>query len=404
MASQFNDTFVKSVFNDKQYSDVVLIFNGESYSLMTPFIKHYAPFLHAEFEKAPQPSLVDPSIDPALVPLITQLTALCTPKKILTISEPFVSKEVVQALLEHMYGKPFDATPANHLEVYVLSTRFGMEKFITQSKDLFKKAININTILDLTMKALDEKAPTIQLYLENLVENICFLPREKVLQATSKMSLEVIKELVKSDKLTCEEDFVLEIIENWGKTNDVSATKELMVNVKLEALSGVTVVTKLKNVQVDSQAYIKTLESIVLTMTPNVKLRYGTHSPVVLGKRKEKYPGYRLITLKEAVTEKFSKIFKTEYSKLNAIKSLDTFKPTVVCCQEVGLSLVERKYFIDGCRKDAFKNESFSFKINGDKPITDFPTYATNNFEGHEDGEANKFNAGLFVLDTLKFE
>ena len=404
MAS-FNDTLIKSFYNSPAHSDLILIINGERYNLLSSIVQHHAPLLKTEFEKAPVPALPDPTIDPIISQIFTQLSTMygSSPKKTLTILEPLATKEIVSALLESMYGKPFDVNATNYLEVYPLVSRFGMEKYITECSELLKNSITTENVLESILKIQDEKSSShLKLYLENLAITIFVIPPEKILEFTSKMNVEVMQELLKSDKLSCTEDFVLDIVENWGKTHDVADTKKLMNCVQMEKLMGTTLVTKIKsNPLVDPMEYQKVLESTVISTSTNANIR--TPGMIfALGNPKSTYPGFHLATEKEVLSDKFNELFKMEYTKNKGICCLDSIEAhIIVICDGRGLTLINTSWLIHLKRKVVTKNEHVQI-LTSNTPIDSHEKYGTSRLQcGWTPGFDT--DIGLFVGNIHRF-
>jgi|SRR5579872_84988 len=324
------DFLSKSLYNNPNHADLVLIFNDVKYHLLSVVVQQYAPLLYAEFEKVQTPSIAtstDPTIDQMMASL-TSLISRLPQRKTLTITDQTISQELVNAILETMYGKSMEITIATLSSVYTLSTKFGIEYLKKSCLEVFQKSVNVATLIEDYQKAIVEKSPLESVYKEILVGNLMRVPKDKLLSFTNQLSLKDITELITNPNLGCTEDWVWELIENR------SDKSELVSYVQLEKLSTPTLL-KVKS-YVPLETYTVVLEKHLAQLSTLIGSSFRTGiSMIALGKLNGKYPGYRLLTKKDFDTHlnKIMDVFKNDYTS-NGIYCLDDLTPGVVCCAE----------------------------------------------------------------------
>jgi len=350
MATEFPSnlsTTIQSLYNDPGCSDIVVVFNSESYHLMSKFVKIAAPGLYDEIDKI---TVTEPSV-PIFSPEMTADVALTkfteiltkkTQKKTLTISEPSVSKDVVGAVFESMYGKPLEVSTVNLNEMYILGIKFGMQSLIQKCTDIIKKLSSTDVLLDSYQKAVVAKSPLLSHYQNAFMSMMTLFLKEKIFGITRQLDYAALIEFLKSDKLTCSEDYVYEIIEDWVRGNNIgltqTQTKELYSLVKLELLSVDFLMTRVKghiHTYVDHDAYVKAFEESAMRFIRD-KQPCTTRTVIMLfafGKHEGLYQGYRQVTKEDVNNPTFKQALQKQYVKYNGLHCLDSLSPAdVVCC------------------------------------------------------------------------
>jgi hypothetical protein len=435
---------IKSSFNNSSRSDVIVTINGDKFHVSAPLLEVQAPTLFAELTVLTAPTLsseatvTEQQMATHLSSLITQTMG----KRVVTIVDPELKRDVVLALLEYMYDKPVDVTLANASDIYVAATRFGMKEFVqkvksllhcsltmTSAHDIYVTATKLGmneiaqkaeklikdsvmetpteTFLEAYAKAMETKNPlTEKDWKSALVAKLAILPQEEVLKFTSKMSCTDLVELINSPDLKCEEDLIYEIGEKWCRTKEESVgprTKQcLMSYIKLELLSGTVLVTKAKvNPDVSQEAYTQAWEKVVMSVT-DARPRRRNGLIFALGKITGTYGGYRLVTKDEVKTVNFLNWFAEYYEKYNGIFCLDTFLPNIVCCADHVMCLLRDTK--DSWLKTAPVTKDTFTKLRTDSHTPDdikqkiMSIYVSANTRtGVSD------DAGLFVLIGTKF-
>jgi hypothetical protein len=337
---------IKSYYNNPMFSDIVLVFNEEKYYLSMQIIKEYASLLFKEFEALPAPSAPTVSLDLPPEQILANLTSLVSKayqKKTLTMANPAISKETLNAVFEFMYGMTLEITSLNSSAIYMVCIKFGVKELIEKCEKEYQSHITLETLFDVYQKAISEKSPFFSLLKNYLSENLRYLPQDKLLAFTNGLSEEDITNIVKSDKSNCEEDLIYEIADSWCRSTDSANKHVLMSHIKLELLSSKLLITNVKNnPNILSNRYVEILEARTLASLKSDSLSRVGHgiSSIAIGKLHSTYEGYRLITKEEASTRKFLSLFKQEYEKLNGIYSLDDFLVDLVCCQ--GYNLIRK--------------------------------------------------------------
>jgi hypothetical protein len=340
MTTDFKDFLSKSLYNNPNHADLVLVFNDVKYHLLSVVVQEYAPLLYAEFEKVQPPAVAtttDPTIDQMMASL-TNLISRIPNRKTLTISDPTISKELVNAILESMYGKPMEITIAVLTSVYILSSRFGMEYLKKNCLEVFQKSINMQTLVEDYQRAVTEKSPFESIYKSLLTSNLSKIPKDKLLSFTKQMSKMDIVELLTSPSLNVIEDLVWEIIECRSDKAD------LISLVQLDKLSTQTLL-KVKQ-HVTSETYATALEKHFTCFGHSMYSTPRLGSTFAIGKINGKYPNYHLMTKEEfcANTSSITEHFKNTYTNQKGVYCLEDLPESVVCCQ--GYPLMIGGWFI----------------------------------------------------------
>lgn len=351
---------VGKLYNHPTYSDATLNFNDEKYNLMLIVVEKFASRLFKEFEAdsvtsavappaEPAPSESAPSFDPTTDQVASSLSLLISrlhpTKKVTTFADPRISKETVNSVLESLYGKNLDITLSNIGEVYVLSSKFGIENLVTKCMTVFEDNTKIETFLDSYAQALSEDSLTIRLHFNVLLEKLEMLPRDKLLEFIPRLKFESMLEIVKTDKLMCNEDLVYEMTDSWcrvhsNKDNNANAI-DLMSHIRWNAVSIDLLLGKIRdNLNIDRKTYVQALESRVkLLSADSSHSRPRSANAFAIGKIGGTYNGYRLITKTEVESIQFSKLLCKRYFGKNGISCLDNFNSDVVCCETAPLAV-----------------------------------------------------------------
>lgn len=345
-------TFVSElVYNNSQHSDVILEVEISpepvKYHLILDVIKKYAPKLHEEFEKIPNISLQAIPSDLSPEQLLLKLTSMLhKPKKTLKITDLTVCSESLDVVLKSMYVSPVHVTPTNCLEIYKISTRFGMEMLSKQCLEDFKKTLKTETLLVDYQKIRSDPSPMmliVDMYQEFLINNLSSISKDQLLDFTSKLGFASMLNIVENETLTCCEDLVYEMVERWSQFNikQKDQITSLMSNVKLELLSNELLLSKVKANEsfINPSTYLLTLERRLTKPIPANSNRSLVRHIFALGKLDQVYSGYRLITDQEVVKDTFVKLFKEQYNARQGVYCLDSFDADVVCCHKYRLGI-----------------------------------------------------------------
>lgn len=182
---------IKSYYNNPMFSDIVLIFNEDKYYLSAQIVKEYAPLLFAEFEALPTPSAptVFPDSSPEQVLAnFTSLVSKAYQKKTLTMADPAISKETLNAVFEFMYGKTLEIASSNVSALYTVGLKFGLKEFTEKCEKAYLCNVSLDTFFVEYQKAQSEKSQLLPILKNYLIENLKYLPL-----AASYGHLEVLK-------------------------------------------------------------------------------------------------------------------------------------------------------------------------------------------------------------------
>lgn len=393
---------IKEFYNDPNHSDATLTVNDTKYHLLLPLVKKCAPLLFKEFEEVHKTSETPASLpEQALANLIAAL--IKSQKKTLSISDATITNDVVNVVLESMYGKSVVITLDNLMVVYKLSTRFGMTYLSDQCLEMFKKTINVETLVGNYQKALEEKSPFENLLKVQLVNNLDIVPKTHLLEFTSKLNYDTVKELVSAPDRFCMEDLIYEIIDGWYKSHTgeqlYTEPYELISLVKLERLSVEMLTTQVKyNPLISNTSYTRALELIVKSAVKNHKhsnLSNDHGHNLVFGKLNGTYQGYRLIINDEVLTEKFRSLFAREYIYFEGLYCIDDIDKGYVCTRLNNLA------WGNGCmytNKPGIKGSIMKLES-----ARDINLLAKTMCTSHYSSNMKNDTIGLFVVDSITF-
>src|SRR5579872_1686048 len=330
------------LYNHSTYSDATLTFNDKPYNLMLIVVEEFAPGLFKEFQAdSVTPAEPTPSTDPTdqvASDLSLWISKLQPAKKVTTFADPRISEEILEAVLESLYGKTLDISLSNIGEVHVLSTKFGIESLVTKCLTVFKDNTKLEAFLESYAQALSEDLLTIKLHFSVLLEKLDHLPRDKLVEFAPKLKFESVLEIVKTNTLTCDEDLLYELVDSWCKVNtskDNNANALTLIrHINLDALSVDLLLTKAKdNVNIDRNSYVQALESKLRFLSADFSSSASRScGSFAIGKINGTYSDYHLITAKEAQSPSFLKLFNEHYFDKSSIRCLDNFTADVVCC------------------------------------------------------------------------
>jgi hypothetical protein len=407
MTTSSKDFVIDLIYNNQSYSDVILEVGANKFYLHLPVIKQHASALFEEFEKISNASLISTSQDVQLDQMLINLTTMITkPKKTLKITDLTVTKETLDVVLKSMYTSPPEVTTTNYLEVYKISTRFGMKELSEKCIDLIRKSLKVETLLEDYKNAFLVFSPLTQIYLTMLKSHLSAFSKDKLLEFIPTLMYETILEIVTDNELNCTEDLVYEIVDAWYQHNkNLDEAKILTSKIKLELLSSDILVTKVKeNPLIDSEIYLKILESRECRRkmeSSERKMKYV----FALGKIYGKYQSYRLVVQSD-FTDKFRIQFKEQYDKHSGIYCLDSFSADLVCC--LGHRLGTSSHWLRVDNKIAIKDNFAKFCTS--ETTTDVTYQSIHQIQVHDKisfggatdarGVAVIDNTGLFVRET----
>ena len=364
---------IKSLYNNPPQSDAVLEFNGVKYYLILSIVKHFAPLLHAEFDKASTITETEAKSDskPEVITrmeisdILNHQTCQQVMSTIRTIVDKMLNKrfvkmthlgisdEVVDMILGSMYGKHFEIPrdDPEFSEFYILSTKFGMAHLVTECRKIFKQDIKLDTVIENYENAIAVNSPFVSEFQNVFTESLSLLTKTDVLNFVEKLDQKIIEEIVSSDKIVVDEYFKFEMISRWLAPHEeyarysLGVQHELMSHVKFELIPVDLLKTHVRNNPlVDANTYIKEVENKLTTLTKLTKLTKEISSAdgiilpltvppehtFALGKYRSKYAGYHLVTVNEIKTDAFQKLFKERFIEQSGIYVLDDFDDGVI--------------------------------------------------------------------------
>lgn len=411
-------------FNNPKFSDALLVFNNENYYVATDLLKQSAPLLFKEFEMVSDTlnvSQIEGDNHEQIVANLTLLFSKMNKKKTLTMEDPCIAKESVTMILEYVYGKQITITQLNLGEIYALSTKFGMEKLVTECKKVFTSTITVDTLLEDYQKAVLDSSPLVSMYKNELMKRLDTLPKNKVLQFACTLSYDSLLEFLKDENLHCTEDLRYEIIEEWAKGVNCTSSHNLptlMTHINLAYLSIQTLVTKVKfNPFINNSEYTKIIEKMALQYAPNfssVKAKTNTpntnHNGFIfaIGCLNRTYPNYRLLTKSDIEKSAFTQLFASEYHRLNGIYVLDTHRADIICCKNWSLAIQPGNLWLRVGNKDCLagsivelfaSNNHIDMTLNKDEVRHNISTLHVSSATARSIYDTT----GLFVLNDLTF-
>jgi len=343
---------IKGTFNNSSQSDAVVSINDQKFYVMSPLLEFHAPLLFAEL-KTPTLPVLSPDSTLSEQQLATQLASLFSlGKKVITITDPELKKDVVLALMECMYDKPVEITLTNAQDVYSAATKLGMKLISQKAEDIVQqsiKSVPAETFLEAYTKAMETKNPLMEkVWNSTLASKMGYLPIEKILEFTGKMSYEEIMAFVELEGFTCCEDTIYEVIAGWIKSNSITSDEALalMSKVKLDLLSSSVLITKAGNNQnVRFRDYQQALEKIVRANTQHSNRRAGLPYEFALGFSNKTYTGYRKVTVVEMKTSDWIHRFVEYYTQEKGIYCFDNHSERInICCEAMHLAILNNRW------------------------------------------------------------
>jgi len=408
MTTSSKDFVIDLVYNNQSCSDVILEVGPNKFFLLLPVIKQHAPSLFEEFEKLPNVSLTtlpDAPLDQVLANLTTMLSK---PKKTLKITDLAVTKEALDAVLKSMYTSSLEVTSSNHLEIYKISTRFGMKELSEKCIEVLSNSLRVETLLEDYKNAFLVFSPLAQMYFNMLKTHISVLPKDKLLEFVPTLMYETILELITDNGLNCTEDLVYEMVDAWYQYNqNLEQAKLLMSKVNLQTISSHLLLTQLKNSPYfDTNTYVRALEWRESERKQNTQNR--TARVFAIGRIDGSYPGFRLMTSADIRKNTFQSLFKEYYDRYDGLYCLDSFPADALCCKDVRLAI---ETMIGFWLRISEKNTTVGkfVKLRTSRHDTAFTqkminTITTSNATGSFDHDSNGNqvvdNAGLFINET----
>lgn len=409
--------FVRSLFNVPSVSDVVVVINGISYHLMSSIIKKHSAKLMAEIDAVLMDTHVTESdtVDADLANLTKSLQKLIgIGKKTLTITISSVNTtENITSVLKYLYSHSLNINLTNVNEIYLVSTRLGIEQISIQCIKMISCELSPGEITFLYKSAIDNNTPLISLYAKIFIKNLILIPLPQIIEITNTFSYESIVEIGKMDDTLCYEDLIYEILNNWCNSNPCTTDdnkRVLMSNVKLDLLSSKLLVETVKhNTFIDKEYYVKALEEKTLLLSDSINCRRPVQSdcasvPInklfAIGARTAEYSGYRKITLGETHNKFFKNLFVQLYRQNNGILCLATMKADYLNCD--GMRMMIGSDCIRFNESMLYKNNIVPFSTHGRMSSTGI----LNSIESFRVGDTISTyvdDVSLYVAATMKF-
>lgn len=235
-------------------------------------------------------------------------------KKTLSLTHLLVSKENLEMVLKSLYGYPVTITSDNLADLYTLSVMFDMEKLTSECVEFFKKNIKPETLVADYKKAIKEHSLLEKLYSLAILSHIHSLTKEQILDLTSGMSYDDIKQFITNNYIV-DNETMLCVIEYYCLNKTVKP--ELFALADFSSLSFETLTTRIKNSPyISKDIYIAVLENYIRNKETSSDI-------FAIGKRNGSYEGYRLVKEIE-VNDRFKKLFISECKKGLGLLSLDS--------------------------------------------------------------------------------
>src|SRR5579872_988194 len=290
--NQFVSNLIRSIYNNPANSDVILIFNDVKYHLILAFVQQHAPCLYEDFvNQRKSNSDIAPNLTPEQV--IDSISSIISRsnKTTVIICNQAIDSDYLESVLKSMYGKTV-YTPIKKLGAYYwLSVRFGMNALANRCIDLFKSALNLDTLAEDYLKAIKEKSLAEDLFSIQFIEHLDKIPKEKLLELAPMLKYEVILDLIRKNKSTNPDvidnmvstwsqdkptnpDFIYNLIDVWAKNHsNEDQKKTLFSSLRLELLSLNLLLTKVKsNPYITPDKYIKAVEENAL-IYPKINIK-----------------------------------------------------------------------------------------------------------------------------------
>ena len=407
--------FVRSLFNVPSVSDVIVIINGVSYHLMSAIIKRHSAKLMAEINAVSIDTHVTESdtANADIAFLTKSLQKLIgIGKKTLTITISSVNNsENITSVLKYLYSYQLDINLVNMNEIYLVSTRLGIERVSAQCAEMISCELSPSEIMSLYKSAVDNNTPLKSLYEKNFRKSLILIPLPQIIEFTNTFSYESIVEIGKMDNTLCTEDIIYEILNNWCKFNSCTDDdkRSLMLNVKLESLSSQLLVETVKhNTFIDKKSYEKALEDKVLSSPASAKIRLllasdnsntSTKKLLALGSRTTEYIGYRKITQDEIQNKFFKNLFVQLYRQNNGIFCLCTMRADYLNCD--GRRMMIGSHPIRFNELILYTNNIVPLSAGGRMPTWDI-LYSLESFRLGDKTTSYPDDVSLYIDETMK--
>jgi len=434
----------KIIFNNQHCSNCLLEYNGGKYYLTSQILERVAPQLANLFNGSESLTASTSLTSQVSTEVVTQLSAYLAKyigKKNVKIDEPTVSKETVENVLEYIYGQTeLKLSESNAREYYHLNASFGIAGLTEKSLEMIKKSIKPETALEEYLKLNGHNSPLAQVFCDyilanisllpkeslitdhnklkgiasslavafydHLIANIAVVPKDQLITFTNKLSYEEVTSLLKSDKLSCSEELIFDIAENWCNANKVDgaeafAKQELMYLTRLGKLSVEFLMSRVKlNGHVAENDYLKAMEESGKSRTRQSAFRISaTNAPkFALGNMNGAYPGYSLMTTTQITSKKLGQLLKKEHDTHNGIYCLESGDGELICSSTHGLYIHTPgvNYFI-GIFGNSMIKETFA-KIR----ITNMKLFNLENITNSQENHDIVDNAvGLFIHHSV---
>lgn len=397
------ETF-QTFFNNPNFADVVLVFNDKNYYLLESLVKHYAPRLFEEFERAPTsvPMIQNDTSSETIIANLSQLLNHARHKKTVTMYNISISDEIVGNVLSVLYGKTIKIDADNLKSVYLISDKFGIKHLLELCTAFFRSTVYLSTLVS-DYFDMWKTAPMMKpLWFRTIVENLdMFSDKRNELVAT--LNHEDMMEILGDNELKVTEDFLYDLADKWCLINNLNCDhcKILMSKIQLDRLSiDVLVNNAGNNNLVDRNMYIKVIEKRLLRVSSLNNNSGYRGIEFAVGKLRESYNGFRLPTPDEIKTEKFKKMFTKNYIANNGIISLDNFVADIICCLGYSISIKEFGYL------RFYDSQLSTGKIAAIPKIGDSAESTSNvliTMYTHSNAYHCSDNTGLFVSNDITF-
>lgn len=331
---------VQTFFNDPAISDMEIHIGEQKYYVISKIISKFAPGLYAKLpQEAPTETLTSaaPQTPEELALCLSTLFKKNVKKQIIKITDLNVGSDFIESALKSLYGHPLNINATNMVDFFMAGINFGITQIIMQCRELLMKQDNCKLFCDYYLRAIETNSPFLRELTDIYIKTLHWSTREKVLEITSKMPYEELLHLLKSNKLTINEDFIYDIVDNWINSDRSTILPchrlDIMSCVKLQFLSTDYIIIKVKNnPYVNSDRYHQTLEKILKSTNRDRSLPLFRNLKFAIGAINKNYEGFRLVSTMDISFNSFRSMFQNEYRMQNGIYCLETFSGDILGC------------------------------------------------------------------------
>ena len=359
MTSEIYNSFGKELFNNPEYSNVVLIFNDVKYHLMSHLVEKHAPLLAAKFaaETIPGPALAtstnSESDSDSMITSLSNLLGKMVNKKTVKITDSTISNQTVTTVLESFYGKPVGEVESKIVEFVALANLFGMEDLYKSCCSKFKLGITRGNFFEKYQTECNDPDPSISspwkyAFLTFFAERMVLFPQEKMTAFFNGLSYDDLMKILSMDMIRIREELLYELVCNW--ITHTSCAGDLAINIlakmRLEHMSVEFLINKIKrDNRIDYQRYVTAIETLLQSKTCSLHNRKSrTETNFCLGKRDKKYIGYRLITATDLKDQRVIALLEVELKSMGGIVSLDNYTGDAIGCSGGTLAILNNRW------------------------------------------------------------